>query len=165
MKKQIPNYPDYSACEEGFIYSHRFGKIKKLKGSKHTQGYHQVSLTKNKKLKILYVHRLVLLTFKGYSKMECNHENGIKSDNRLSNLEYCTGAKNKQHAYDNGLNPRGEHKYNAKLTKIQVVEIKTILKNTNNYRGIHKHIGLKYNVSSGVIYHIAKGNSWKHITV
>lgn len=35
------------------------------------------------------VHRLILEAFVGPSRREVNHKNGIRSDNRLGNLEYC----------------------------------------------------------------------------
>ena len=46
------------------------------------------------------VHRLVLLTFKGESELQCNHINWIKDDNRLENLEYCTRSENQLHRFE-----------------------------------------------------------------
>lgn len=40
------------------------------------------------------VHRLVLYAFEGIKELEVNHLNEIKTDNRLSNLEYCTSKYN-----------------------------------------------------------------------
>lgn len=62
--------------------------------------------------RIVYVHRLVGITWleneEGYPVL--NHINGIKTDNRVSNLEWCTYKHNCQEAYRLGLN-KGPKKY------------------------------------------------------
>ena len=57
--------------------------------------------------KQLSIHRLVAKHFipNPYDHPEVNHINGIKSDNRHINLEWCTTAENNHHALKTGLRP------------------------------------------------------------
>ena len=78
------------------------GKIMKL--YTNSQGYMKVQLQR----KNHFVHRLVLEAFVGSCPEghECNHKNGIKNDNHISNLEWITPSQNTKHSYDLGLQPK-----------------------------------------------------------
>lgn len=88
------------------MYGDRFvNKYIILKQKINKCGYCEVGLTKNGKTTTFLVHRLVAQVFiPNPNNLPCvNHKNGIKSDNRISNLEWCTYPENSQHAYINNL--------------------------------------------------------------
>lgn len=102
-KYVINSYPDYTITETGDVYSK---SDKLLKGEITHDGYRRVTLYKNNKPKHCPVHRLVAETFipNPENKPTVNHVDGNKTNNCVSNLEWCTRSENSQHAYDEGLN-------------------------------------------------------------
>lgn len=79
------------------------GKVLKTRLNNH--GYLEVRLSKNNKSTTTFVHILIARAFipNPLNKPEINHINGIKTDNSLKNLEWCTRLENMQHANKIGL--------------------------------------------------------------
>lgn len=90
--RSIPDYPPYEASNMGRIRNKLTGYI--LKQQKHRLGYSVVGIIIQHKQIIKYVHRLVALAFIPQTGKEINHKNEIKSDNRVTNLEWCDRTYN-----------------------------------------------------------------------
>ena len=153
------------------------GRVRRTKASKgarvgnvlnlipHSKGYWAVTLCRPDEPQEKHlVHRLMVEAFLGPldgHRMEVNHKNGVKADNRLENLERVSHRRNCQHAYDTGLNKRlnhrGEKSGSSKLTEAQVLEVRQRL--ANGERGLH--IAKALGVGSSTIYGIKNQRSWE----
>lgn len=82
-------------------------------------GYSSVCLHNEGSKATVLVHIIVATSFipNPENKKEVNHKNGIKTDNRVSELEWNTRFENEKHALESGLKQRGVNhpKYGKKL--------------------------------------------------
>lgn len=87
-------------------------KYNVMKTKIKNNGYVEVSLMRDGKMKTVLLHRVIAKAFipNPDNLPWVNHKNGIKSDNRIENLEWCTVSQNTKHAFDNNL---GNSKINA----------------------------------------------------
>jgi NUMOD4 motif/HNH endonuclease len=126
---------------------------------KEGKGYWRVSLSKESKIKYIYIHRAVAWAFIGQQKKgtEVRHLNGDSQDNRLENLAYGTKSDNIKDAKKHGTFPVLEKRPGAKLTQKEAKEIALSQLSL-------KDLASKYNVSSGVIRQIKTGETWESVT-
>jgi hypothetical protein len=159
--KEIPGFEGvYAITTSGEIFSYP-KNTSKGDGYQHVgrwlkecdvQGYKVYGLMNNNKLYQYKTHRLVALTYipNPENKPQVNHINGNKSNNHISNLEWCTAKENNVHAYNIGLKnaakgknhymqlrKRGKH-HNAKKVKCIT---------TNEVFDCLKDARIKYNTS------------------
>jgi hypothetical protein len=146
------------------VYHARYGKqtikshIMKLNLTK--DGYLRATLKKGTNGKFL-AHRLVAIAFipNTESKLTVNHKNGIKTDNRLENLEWMTSSENITHSYKINLRSgKGQNNNFSKLTDSIVLKIR------NEHRELKLiEIAKIYGVSKSVISAVKNRRTWKHI--
>lgn len=100
--EKIKGFENYSVTRDGKIWSHKRNKF--IKHQINNRCYCYVQIFNNKKMLMTSIHRLVAITYLDKKdKTEVNHINGIKTDNRVENLEWCTRKENLLHAYNLGL--------------------------------------------------------------
>lgn len=103
MKRAIPGISRYYACDDGAIFDNQ--KKRYLTKSICNNGYEYVHVNINGKNKMRTVHRLIGLAFVGGYKpgLDINHKDGIKTNNKYTNLEWVTRKENIIHSYKHGL--------------------------------------------------------------
>lgn len=107
----ITNYPYYMCSNFGRVKSLPKEKVRDKVGNFLTKerilrqkitkwGYPSVTLYKDGKHLFKTVHRLIISAFliNTEGKPQINHKNGIKTDNRIYNLEWVTASENMLHS-------------------------------------------------------------------
>lgn len=139
----------YQVSNHGRIKSlnyRRTGKEQILKQATNKDGYKFVSLRKNGKGKTFTVHRLVAKAFIPIieNKVEINHIDCNKTNNCVSNLEWCTHKENTD--YRDLKNPKTWIS-NKHLTKEEVDMIKREKQAGKNYKKIWEQFSDKISLS------------------
>lgn len=162
--KRAIDFPEYEVSD--------FGNVRRVTAAKGTyggkilkpynsNGYLKVCLISGEKKRKVSVHRLVLETFAGKpdGKLDCCHGNGIRADNRLSNLRWATRSENMLDAKKHGTSAIGEKNGHAILTKADVLEIRNRRASGERISEITKD----YNVTRGAISDICRRVNWRHV--
>ena len=100
-----------------------FRKRKEIIINPKSDRYTNVSLVNNGLKKQYTMHRLVAISFipNPENKKEVNHINGVKNDNSVYNLEWCTREENCIHSFNTGLSkPYWKCKNRSNETKIKI---------------------------------------------
>lgn len=137
----------------------RYGKV--LSPAITKAGYHLMTFVNHDTVRAQYlIHRVIALTFltNPDNFPQVNHINGIKTDNRPANLEWCTGSHNSLHALKLGLStiPDNKGKFNRGNSKpvLQIDINGTVIKRWPSAMEACRILNIK---CSGVITNVCKG--------
>lgn len=134
---------------------------KVLTPTKDGNGYLRTAFSVNSKLTTIKIHRVVAITFLGRTELEVNHIDGDKTNNRSTNIEYCTRSENLKHSYRIGLQKprRGSSNNKAKLHEKDIPFIRELFKAGKTSR----EIAAIYKMDKTVFLDIKNGKIWKHV--
>lgn len=121
-----------------------------------------VSLSKDGKLRIFHVSRLVAAAFIGPcpAGLQVNHKDGDTFNNASWNLEYVTNKENAQHAVNLGLYVRGVDHLSAKIAEDDVRKIRCLVLKGWTMQAIAD----KYKLHISTVWAMVHRKTWKHVT-
>lgn len=159
--KDILNFEGlYQIDENGNILNVSKQRVFKPK-SANSRGYVTVDLFKDGNRKGFLMHRLIAQSFipNPLNLPFINHINGIKTDNRVENLEWCSASENTRHSFKIGLQSNlGSKHPQTSLSEDDVLKIRSMKDNLSI-----REISNLYNVSIPCIRQILNRTSWRHI--
>jgi hypothetical protein len=153
--KLIYGHEDYQIGNLGNVKSNKRKKESLLKPMIRN-GYLRIDLNN----KTFTIHRLVAEAFipNPDNKSQVNHINGIKTDNRVENLEWVTQSENIRHAIKIGIKKPslGENNGASKLKVNQILEIRNSCLSS-------RKLALIYGVDKSIILDVKNKKTWKHV--
>lgn len=156
-----PELPGYRFSPEGRALSLMGSRPLIMKSSISSNGYVLMSFQKNGKKTRQLLHRLIGQIFvHGHKdRLQINHKNGIKTDNRATNLEWVTPKQNIAHLRDvlGSEWASGQDHGSSTITDAQAIRaLRLRYKGRKSYRAIEDLTG----ISKGVLDGLLRGKRW-----
>lgn len=158
----MKDYENYIVYEDGRIFSKRFKKF--ITPKKNWDGYERIQIWKNNSCKFIGIHRVVAETFipNPDNKPFVNHKNGIKNDNRVENLEWCTQKENIKHSFENGMSTPTPKNWKLLSKSVEQYDL------NNNYiqtfpslMEVERTLGIPHASISYACKHGGRAKQWK----
>ena len=151
--KSIEGYDSYFVNENGEVWS---SKRNKYLTKSFNKGYAKVIIKINRVHHNKLIHRLVAEAFipNPENKPQVNHIDGNKSNNHVSNLEWCNQSENNKHAFKNGLMKITDKCISNQKESVgyKVVNVKT-----GEIFGSLREAAIKNNLSKSMLYNRLTG--------
>ena len=168
--KDIEGAEEYQVSNHGNVrkknHDKRSPQYRYLRANKNNNGgYLRISLTCNGKSRMVLVHRLVAMAFieNPDGKPVVNHKDGNKTNNHVSNLEWCTVQENTMHAFKNGLCDQMISKYSKAINQFSLDG--HFIKKWKSLHEIQREKGFKASMICRVMRHKknkAYGYLWRY---
>jgi hypothetical protein len=150
----VAGWGRYEVSDLGRVRVAATGRLRKI--SPDSRGRNRFTAVGKRTLRVA---QLVAEAFVGPRPpgAEVDHVNGVKTDDRASNLEYVTGEENRRRAQALGLCKRpGERNGRALLTEADVAQIRS-------QPGPMRDLAARYGVSRHTIGDVLSGRRWPHV--
>lgn len=179
--KEVFGFDRYEASNMGRLRSKPRTWVKKYRGGEDRKGrtsgrilspamdkcgYMRTMIHNGDRYVTVKLHRIVLQTFTprdDYKSMEVNHMNGVKHDNRVENLQWCTRSENIKHSFETGLQDNflnGTLKRNRERRRLSFDKFASLMDDYN--RGIKAPTLAKlYGINKKTTYQIVKGITYR----
>ena len=161
--KQLEAHPNYGFTNDGRVFNIKFERELKPYIS-NTTGYYYVTLQhEDGRRRPTALHRIVAKLYvpNPHNLPMVNHKDGNKLHCHEDNLEWINNQNNVQHAYDMGINPKGEARWNninPVETIHQVCEL--LQEGLYNNKEIEKITGVNYKTVGQIKYR----KQWKDVS-
>ena len=157
--RDIPNHTGYRVSNYGRMISCVGRGQRILKQSNGSHGYKVLKLGVGQVYSVARITATVFIS-NPLNKPEINHRNGIRHDNRIENLEWCTHKENMIHSVKTGLRKYENIKKSKNLTRKEINEIFNYRQYNISIKLLAKH----YKRSPTTISQVLRAVSYKDIT-